>query len=144
MPTYEYTCQKCNTIFRKKMTVAYKSTTKIRCPECNAADVLHFGRSRTCKKTSGADVSGDCCGVEKPYKMLLDEKTRELIAVGAAIAGNCLLCLTYHFKKCRELGISVEEIGEAIETAKTVKEVPVKKIYELAGSLLEKKEKSDV
>jgi len=143
MPTYEYTCQKCNTIFEKKMTVADKSTTKIRCPECNAEDVLRFGQSRTCKKTGDGDVSGDCCGVEKPYKMLLDEKTRELIAVGAAIAGNCLPCLTYHFQKCRELGISVEEIDEAIETAKTVKEVPVKKIYELACSLLKKEEKSD-
>ena len=75
--------------------------------------------------------------------MPLDEKTRELIAVGAAIAGNCLPCLTYHFKKCRELGISVDDIDEAIETAKTVKEVPIKKIYELACTLLEKEERAN-
>jgi AhpD family alkylhydroperoxidase len=75
--------------------------------------------------------------------MPLDEKTRELIAVGAAIAGNCLPCLTYHFKKCRELGVSVDDIDEAIETAKTVKEVPIKKIHELACTLLEKEERSD-
>jgi AhpD family alkylhydroperoxidase len=73
----------------------------------------------------------------------LDEKTRELIAVGAAIAGNCLPCLTYHFKKCRELGVSVDDIDEAIETAKTVKEVPIKKIHELACTLLEKEKRSD-
>jgi AhpD family alkylhydroperoxidase len=73
----------------------------------------------------------------------LDDKTRELIAVGAAIAGNCLPCLTYHFKKCRELGISVDDIDEAIGTAKTVKEVPIKKIYELACTLLEKGESSN-
>ena len=75
--------------------------------------------------------------------MPLDDKTRELIAVGAAIAGNCLPCLTYHFKKCRELGIFIDDIDEAIETAKTVKEVPIKKIYELACTLLERGARSD-
>jgi AhpD family alkylhydroperoxidase len=74
--------------------------------------------------------------------MALDEKTRELIAVGAAIAGNCLPCLDYHFKKCRELGISVDDIDQAIETAKTVQEVPTKKTYELASTLLEKEERN--
>lgn len=74
--------------------------------------------------------------------MSLDEKTRELIAVGAAIAGNCLPCIDYHFKKCRELGISVDDIDQAIETAKTVKEVPIKKIYERAGTLLEEEERN--
>lgn len=75
--------------------------------------------------------------------MPLDEKTRELIALGAAIAGNCLPCLNYHFKKCRELGISLDDLDEAIDTAKTVKEVPIKKIYELACTLLEKEEKAN-
>ena len=69
--------------------------------------------------------------------MPIDEKTKELIAVGAAIAGNCLPCLTYHYKKCRKLGITVDDIADAIEIAKTVKKVPIKKIYELANKLLE-------
>jgi len=69
--------------------------------------------------------------------MPIDDKTKELVAVGAAIAGNCLPCLTYHYNKCRELGIPVDEIAEAITMAKTVKEVPIKKIYELAEKLLE-------
>ena len=70
--------------------------------------------------------------------MPLDEKTKELVAVGAAVAGNCLPCLMYHFKKCKELGISHEEIAAAIDMAKTVKEVPIKKISELAQQLLTK------
>jgi len=69
--------------------------------------------------------------------MPIDDKTKELVAVGAAIAGNCLPCLTYHYKQCQKLGISVDEIAEAIQMAKTVKEVPIKKIYELANQLLE-------
>jgi AhpD family alkylhydroperoxidase len=72
--------------------------------------------------------------------MPLDEKTKELVALGASLAGNCLPCLRYHYKKCRELGIAVDDLDEALEMAKTVKEVPIKKIYQLANSLLERKE----
>lgn len=68
--------------------------------------------------------------------MSLHEKTRELVAIGAAIGGNCLPCLEWHYKKCIELGISGDDIKEAIEIAKIVKEVPNKKIYELADFLI--------
>jgi len=66
----------------------------------------------------------------------MDEKTKELIAVGAAIGGNCIPCLEWHYKRCIELGIPKEEIKEAIELAKIVKNVPIKKINELAQTLL--------
>jgi len=66
----------------------------------------------------------------------MDEKTKELIAVGAAIGGNCIPCLEWHYKRCIELGITKEEIKEAIELAKIVKNVPIKKINELAQTLL--------
>jgi AhpD family alkylhydroperoxidase len=66
----------------------------------------------------------------------MDEKTKELIAVGTAVAGNCIPCLEWHYKKCIELKIPKEEIKEAIELAKIVKDVPAKKINELAQTLL--------
>ena len=69
----------------------------------------------------------------------LHEKTKELVAIGAAIGGNCIPCFKWHYKKCRELGISDEEIKEAIKMAKTVKEIPIKKIYEVADSLISSK-----
>jgi AhpD family alkylhydroperoxidase len=75
--------------------------------------------------------------------MPLDEKTKELVALGAALAGNCLPCLTYHYKKCRELGIDIDDLDEALDMAKAVKEVPIKKIYQLATLLLEGREESD-
>ena len=75
--------------------------------------------------------------------MPLDEKTKELVALGADLAGNCLPCLTYHYKKCRELGIDVDDLDVALDMAKTVKEVPIKNIYELANALLESGEKID-
>ena len=72
----------------------------------------------------------------------MDEKTKELIAVGAAIAGNCIPCLDWHYKKCIELGIPKDEIKEAIELSKMIKDVPIKKINELAGELLSKNTKN--
>ena len=69
----------------------------------------------------------------------MDEKTKELIAVGAAIAGNCIPCLDWHYKKCIELGIPKDEIKEAIELSKMIKDVPIKKISELVDELLSKK-----
>jgi len=68
--------------------------------------------------------------------MSLHEKTKELVAIGAAIGGNCLPCLEWHYKKCIELGVSSDDIKEAIEMAKIVKEVPNQKIYELADFLI--------
>lgn len=66
----------------------------------------------------------------------MNEKTKELVAVGAAVAGNCIPCLDWHYKKCIELKIPKDEIKEAIELAKIVKDVPVKKISELGQTLL--------
>lgn len=67
--------------------------------------------------------------------MALDAKTKELVALGAAVAGNCLPCLQWHYKKCRELGTTVEDIKESIQMAQTVKQVPIDKISSLADTL---------
>lgn len=69
--------------------------------------------------------------------MAIDNKTKELVALGAAVAGNCIPCLQWHYNKCIELGISNEDISEAIEMARTVKNVPISKIDELAKRLTE-------
>ena len=68
--------------------------------------------------------------------MGLDEKTKELVAIGAAIGSNCIPCLEWHYKRCIELGISNKEIQEAIDLAKRVKESPIKKINEVAEKLV--------
>lgn len=70
--------------------------------------------------------------------MALDEKTIELVALGAAIGGNCIPCLEWHYKKCLELNIPKEEIFEAIETAQKVKNVPINKIDSLINILADK------
>lgn len=67
--------------------------------------------------------------------MAIDNKVKELVAVGAAVAGNCIPCLQWHYNKCIELGIPVEDIKEAVEMARIVKNVPINKIDELADKL---------
>ena len=47
----------------------------------------------------------------------MDERTKELIAIGASVSGHCQPCLAYHLGKARELGIGEEEIREAVELA---------------------------
>lgn len=53
--------------------------------------------------------------------MKLDEKTKELVAIGASITANCQPCLEYHVGKARELGADDQEISEAVAVGKTVR-----------------------
>jgi AhpD family alkylhydroperoxidase len=53
--------------------------------------------------------------------MKLDNRIRELIAVGTAIGANCRNCLQHHAAKAREQGIPDDEIAEAIEVGRAVR-----------------------
>ena len=50
----------------------------------------------------------------------MDEKTKELVAIGASVGAHCQPCLTWHVAKAREMGIDEELIREAIETGHMV------------------------
>jgi AhpD family alkylhydroperoxidase len=52
---------------------------------------------------------------------MLDEKIKELIAVGASIAANCHPCIKHHTAKAREMKINEAEIRQAIEVGKMVR-----------------------
>jgi AhpD family alkylhydroperoxidase len=52
---------------------------------------------------------------------MLDEKTKELVAIGATITVNCQPCLEYHTGKARELGATPAEILAAAEAGKEVR-----------------------
>lgn len=73
--------------------------------------------------------------------MALSSTTKELVALSAAVAGNCMTCLQWHYNQCKELGIANEDVREAIEMARTVKSVPSAKIDELAEKLKQQKPK---
>lgn len=44
----------------------------------------------------------------------MNEKVKELIAVGASVGAHCQPCLEYHVNKAREAGLTDDEIREAI------------------------------
>ncbi len=47
----------------------------------------------------------------------LDLKTKELIAIGVSLVAKCEGCLEGHIKKAIELGLSKQEISDAIVVA---------------------------
>ncbi len=53
--------------------------------------------------------------------MKLDDKTKELIAVGASITAGCQFCLEYHTGKAKQYGATDDEIMGAIAIAKLVR-----------------------
>ncbi len=60
----------------------------------------------------------------------------ELVAIGAAIAANCEPCFKYHYSQARKLGVSREEVAEAVALADKVKRAPAENILTLADRLL--------
>ena len=61
---------------------------------------------------------------------------RELAAIGASLASNCIPCIKYHIQKGREAGLTDGAIAEAIEVADTVRQVPARKVREAATAAL--------
>lgn len=50
----------------------------------------------------------------------MDERTKELIAIGASVSAHCQPCVTYHVGKARELGIGEEDIRAAVAVGQQV------------------------
>lgn len=69
--------------------------------------------------------------------MKIDDRVKELIAVGASVTANCLSCLEYHVGKALENGADRQEITEAVAVGKTVRKGAATKTEKLAFSLLE-------
>ena len=54
--------------------------------------------------------------------MLLSDKTRELIAIGASITATCQPCRQFHADKALQLGADSEEVASAIEIGSQVRQ----------------------
>jgi AhpD family alkylhydroperoxidase len=59
----------------------------------------------------------------------------ELIAVGASVAANCQPCLEYNVGKALEYGADSQQIAEAIEVGKRVRQGAAVKMDKLALNL---------
>ena len=51
----------------------------------------------------------------------MDEKTKNLISMGASIAANCIPCFEHYYLMAEKKGITEEEIKDVIMIAEKVK-----------------------
>jgi AhpD family alkylhydroperoxidase len=75
-------------------------------------------------------------GVGAPSPSIFTESVAELVALGAAIASNCESCFKYHYDKARKLGVSRDDMLQAVAIAQGVKDAPAKSITDLAHRIL--------
>lgn len=66
----------------------------------------------------------------------LNPREHELVALGAALASNCVPCIEFHIQEARKAGLNDAEIAEAIELADKIKRVPAKKVLDAASQTL--------
>lgn len=67
--------------------------------------------------------------------MTLDNRTTELVAIGASITANCLSCVEYHVGKAVEHGVDEQEIAQAIDVGKMVRKGAAGKMDKLVERL---------
>jgi AhpD family alkylhydroperoxidase len=60
-------------------------------------------------------------GISKREIMKIDDKTKQLIAIGVSVAINCQPCLKFHHAKAKEAGACDEGIADAVAVAKMVR-----------------------
>jgi AhpD family alkylhydroperoxidase len=63
-------------------------------------------------------------------------RERELVALGAALASNCAPCIEHHIPEARKAGLSDTQISEAIQLADKVRQVPARKVLNVALCML--------
>lgn len=66
----------------------------------------------------------------------LSSSERELVALGAALASNCVPCIEYHIPEARKAGLCDRKINEAIRLADKVRRVPARKVLATALGML--------
>ncbi|HVV73595.1 MAG TPA: arsenite efflux transporter metallochaperone ArsD [Verrucomicrobiae bacterium] len=66
---------------------------------------------------------------------LYSPAVNELVAMGAAIAANCEPCLKYHYREAQKLGVSKEDMAQAVQMGAKVKDSPHQSILKLADRL---------
>ena len=67
----------------------------------------------------------------------LSRREQSLVALGAAIASNCVPCVEYHIPGARRVGLSDDEIDQALAIADKVRQVPARAVLEAALARIE-------
>ena len=66
----------------------------------------------------------------------MEEQTKRLIAVGASVGANCHPCLEYTVGKALEAGVDRDDIMEAVNVAKAVRQGAASSMDKLALKLI--------
>lgn len=66
----------------------------------------------------------------------VDERTKELVAIGASVGAHCQPCLVHHVGKARELGIDDGMIRAAIEVGHMVEKGAMGAMRKFTADLL--------
>jgi AhpD family alkylhydroperoxidase len=66
----------------------------------------------------------------------MDERMKELIAMGASAAANCHPCMDHHLAKCDEVEIPREDVSEAVKVGLMVNHGAEQAIRRRARELL--------
>ena len=67
---------------------------------------------------------------------MIDDKIKELIAIGASVSANCHPCIKYHVNKARELAVIEEEIQQAIGIGQMVNKGATGEMDKLISTLV--------
>lgn len=71
-----------------------------------------------------------------PAPSIFTSQVAELVAIGAAIAGNCESCFKYHYDRARKLGVSDLDMRYAVDLAQKVKDTPARAMLVMAERYL--------
>ena len=70
--------------------------------------------------------------------MTFDNRTTELIAIGASVAANCQSCVEYHLGKAAEYGIEQNELAQAVEIGRMARKGAAANVDRAVDRLLHK------
>ena len=68
--------------------------------------------------------------------MALDQKDKELVAIGASIGALCRPCIEHHIPAGREAGLTEPELAQAVEVAEATHRIATELLFRLSDELL--------
>ena len=66
---------------------------------------------------------------------MMDEKIKELIALGASVACNCHPCVKFHTAKAQKMDIDAKDINAAFQVGKMVRQGAADQMDELLNKM---------
>jgi len=66
----------------------------------------------------------------------MDPVVKELVAIAASVAGRCQPCLRHHLEKEKQLGITKQQVEEAIDVGRKVNSVGGDRMWEFSLDLI--------